>query len=128
MRYLTLGEVVTLHRRVLAQSGGASGVRDLGLLESALSQPKATFDGTDLHRTLIDKAAALGFALVANHAFVDGNKRIGHAAMEVFLVLNGFEFNATTDEQERLMLGVAAGQWHRDQLADWLRLHSRPIR
>ncbi|MFN7917660.1 MAG: Fic family protein [Vicinamibacterales bacterium] len=74
MRYLTLGEVVTLHRRVLAQSGGASGIRDLGLLESALAQPKASFDGHDLHPTLIDKAAALGLALVANHAFVDGNK------------------------------------------------------
>ena len=57
MRYLTLGEVVTLHRRLLAQSGGASGIRDLGLLESALSQPKATFDGTDLHPTVLEKAA-----------------------------------------------------------------------
>ena len=95
MRYLTLGEVVTLHRRVLAQSGGANGIRDLGLLESALAQPKATFDATDLHPTDIEKAAALGFALVANHAFVDGNKRIGHAAMEVFLVLNGVEINAS---------------------------------
>ena len=114
--------------RLLAQSGGASGIRDLGLLESALSQPKATFDGTDLHPTVLEKAAALGFALVANHAFVDGNKRIGHAAMEVFLVLNGVEIDASTDEQERLMIDVAAGQRPRDELADWLRLHSRPIR
>jgi len=128
MRYLTLGEVVSLHRRVVAQSGGASGIRDLGLLESALAQPKATFDSTDLHLTIIEKAAALGFALVANHAFVDGNKRIGHAAMEVFLLLNGFEIDATVDEQERLMLDIAAGQWHRDELVEWLRLHSRPLR
>lgn len=128
MRYLTLVEVVTLHRRVLAQSGGASSIRDLGLLESALAQPKASFDGNDLHPTLIDKAAASGFALVANHAFVDGNKRIGHAAMEVFLILNGFEIDASIDEQERLMLDLAAGQRHREDLADWLRLHSRPIR
>lgn len=92
MRYLTFGEVVTLHRRVLAQSGGASGVRDLGLLESALAQPKATFAGTDLHPTVIDKAARWGSPWsVANHAFVDGNKRLGHAAMEVFLILNGLE-------------------------------------
>jgi death-on-curing protein len=128
MRYLTLGEVVALHRRVVSQSGGDSGVRDLGLLESALAQPKATLDGTDLHPTLIDKAAALGFALVANHAFVDGNKRVGHAAMEVFLILNGVEIDASIDEQERLMLDIAAGQRSRDELADWLRLHSRPIR
>lgn len=128
MRYLTLGEVVTLHRRVIAQSGGSSGIRDLGLLESALAQPKATFDATDLHPTVIEKAAALGFALVANHAFVDGNKRIGHAAMEVFLMLNGFEIDASVDEQEGLMLDTAAGQRSRDELVDWLRQHSRPVR
>jgi len=128
MRYLTLGEVVTLHQRVLAQSGGGRGVRDLGLLESALAQPKATFDGIDLHPTLIEKAAALGFALVANHAFVDGNKRIGHAAMEVFLILNGLEIHASIDEQESLMLDIAAGQRQRHDLAEWLRERSRPIR
>lgn len=128
MRYLTLGEVVTLHQRVLAQSGGAVGIRDLGLLESALAQPKATFDGIDLHPTIIEKAAALGFALVANHAFIDGNKRIGHAAMEVFLILNGLEIDAGFDEQERMMLDTAAGLQQRDDLANWLRRHTRPTR
>ena len=121
MRYLTLGEVVELHRRVLLQTGGAQGIRDIGLLESAIAQPKATFDGADLHPTLADKAAALGFALVANHAFVDGNKRIGHAAMEVFLSLNGHEFQASVDEQERLMLDVAAGVIDRAALTEWVR-------
>lgn len=123
MRYLTLGEVVELHQRLLTVTGGASGIRDLGLLESALAQPKATFDGVDLHPTLLDKAAALGFALVANHAFVDGNKRVGHAAMEVFLVLNGCEFDASVDAQERLMLDVAAGRIDRHKLAQWLKTH-----
>jgi death-on-curing protein len=108
MRHLTLGEVVELHRRLLEQSGGASGIRELGLLESALAQPHATFDGADLHPTLVDKAAALGFALVANHPFVDGNKRVGHAAMEVLLILNGFEIDASADEQERVVLDVAS--------------------
>jgi death-on-curing protein len=121
MRYLTLGEVVELHRRVLLQTGGAQGIRDISLLESAIAQPKATFDGADLHPTLADKAAALGFALVANHAFVDGNKRIGHAAMEVFLSLNGYEFQAAVDEQERLMLDVAAGVTDRAALTLWVR-------
>ena len=128
MRYLTLGEVVVLHRRVLSQSAGSPGIRDLGLLESALAQPKATFDGVDLHPTLIDKAAALGFALVANHPFIDGNKRIGHAAMEVFLILNGVEIDAGVDEQESLMLDIASGHRQRYELAEWLRNHSRPIR
>ena len=127
MRYLTLGEVVELHQRLLASTGGAPGIRDLGLLESALAQPKATFDGADLHPTLVDKAAALGFALVANHAFIDGNKRVGHAAMEVFLILNGAEIHASVDEQERLMLDVAAGRINRAGLSDWLRAHLKSV-
>jgi death on curing protein len=127
MRHMTLGEVVELHQRLLVQSGGAPGIRDLGLLESALSQPSATFDGIDLHQTVVDKAAALGFALVANHAFVDGNKRVGHAAMEVFLVLNGYEIDAAVDEQERLMLAVASGSLDRAELARWLNHHVRAI-
>lgn len=74
MRYLSLGEVVSLHQAVLDQSGGATGVRDLGMLESALAQPRATFGGMDLHPTLVGKAAALGFSLAMNHPFVDGQQ------------------------------------------------------
>jgi death on curing protein len=70
MRYLTLGEVVTLHRAVVAATGGADGIRELGRLESALAQPKATFDTIDLYPTVVDKAAALGFGLAMNHPFV----------------------------------------------------------
>jgi len=85
MRYLTLGEVVELHRLILGATGGAPGIRDLGILESAIAQPKATFGGSDLYPTLIEKAATLCFALVQGHPFVDGNKRTGHAAMDTFL-------------------------------------------
>ena len=127
LRFLTLGEVVELHRRLLIDSGGAPGIRDVGLLESAMAQPRATFDGSDLHPTLIDKAAALGFSLVANHPFVDGNKRIGHAAMEVFLVLNGYQIQASIGDQERLMLDLASGTLDREQLAAWLRQHVSKI-
>jgi death-on-curing protein len=91
MRYLTLGEVVALHDAIITRTGGASGLRDFGALDSALAQPKATFGGEDLHSTLEDKAAALGFSLAQNHPFVDGNKRVAHAAMETFLMLNGAE-------------------------------------
>jgi death-on-curing protein len=128
MRYLTLGEVVALHQRLITESGGAGGIRDLGLLESALAQPKATFDGTDSHPSLIDKAAALGFALVANHPFVDGNKRVGHAAMEVFLILNRHEIAASVDEQEHVMLDVASGVIDRPSLAAWLGARVTPLR
>jgi death-on-curing protein len=127
MRYLSLAEVVELHRRVLRATGGAAGIRDLGALESAVAQPKATFGGVDLYLTLAEKAAALCVAMVHNHPFVDGNKRVGHAAMETFLVLNGAEIDAPIRDQEHLMLDLASGRTDRTQLADWLRQHLRPL-
>jgi death on curing protein len=127
MRYLALAEVVELHRRLLEATGGAPGIRDLRALESAIAQPKATFGGTDLHPTLAEKAAALCYALVQNHPFVDGNKRVGHAAMETFLVLNGAELDSQVDDQERVMLDLAAGRINRRQLAEWLRQHLKPL-
>jgi death-on-curing protein len=127
MRYLALAEVVHLHRRLLAATGGAAGIRDLGGLESALAQPKMTLAGSDLYPTLAEKAAALCFSLVGNHPFVDGNKRVGHAAMETFLVLNGAEIDASVSEQERLMLDLAAGRVDREHLVAWLRQHLRPL-
>jgi death-on-curing protein len=123
MRYLALAEVVELHRRLLEAAGGAAGIRDLGALESAVAQPKATFGGVDLYPTLADKAAALCFTLVNNHPFVDGNKRLGHAAMETLLVLNGTEVDAPVGDQERVMLALASGQIDRDELANWLGQH-----
>lgn len=126
MRYLSLGEIVDLHQALLAQTGGATGIRDLGMLESALAQPRATFGGADLHPTLIQKAAALAFSLTLNHPFVDGNKRVAHAAMELFLLLNGLDLNATIDEQERLMLDLADGRITREQLILWLDSHVTP--
>jgi death on curing protein len=127
MRYLTLGEVVELHRLVLAATGGAPGIRDLSALESAVAQPRATFGGNDLHRGLIEKAAALGFALAQGHAFVDGNKRVAHAAMATFLLLNGREIDATVDEQERLMLDLASGRLSRVELTGWLQQHVQSL-
>lgn len=126
MRYLSLAEVFRLHERLVASSGGANGIRDLGRVEAALAEPKATFGGTDLYPTLIEKAAALAFSLIQGHPFVDGNKRIGHAAMSVFLLLNGMEINADVDEQERLILGVAAEQLSREALVAWLESHISP--
>ena len=127
MRYLSLAEIIDLHQSVLNQTGGSSGIRDLGGLESALAQPRATFGGTDLHPTVVQKAAALAFSLTLNHPFVDGNKRVAHAAMEVFLLLNGWELVGTVDEQERLMLDLADGQITREQLTAWLEQHSRRV-
>jgi death-on-curing protein len=92
-------------------------------LSNCIAQPKATFEGTDLYPTLVEKAAALCFSLVQDHPFVDGNKRVAHAAMETFLVLNGVEIDAGVDAQEWLMLDLAAGRIGRGHLLEWLRQH-----
>jgi death-on-curing protein len=126
MRYLTMGEVVALHQKLIATTGGAAGIRDLGGLESSLAQPRASFGGDDLYPGVIEKAAALGFSIVMGHPFVDGNKRTGHAAMETFLVLNGYELGAPVDEQERVMLQLAAGELARSQFVDWVRSRAMP--
>lgn len=124
MRYISIAETLDLHERLLADSGGAPGVRDLGALESAVGQPHATFGGQDLYPDLVAKAAALCYSLVMNHPFLDGNKRIGHAAMETFLILNGYEIRCDVDEQERVILQLAAGDLSRNAFTAWVRQHT----
>lgn len=87
-----------------------------------------SFGHADLYESMEEKAAALGFSLIANHPFVDGNKRIGHAALEAFLMLNGHELDATVDDAERMIMGVAAGTCSRQQLLDWVRAHLVALR
>jgi len=125
MRYLTTAEILGLHQRIMGELE-APPVRSLDGLESSVAQPRMTFDGQELYPTLIDKASALGFSLIMNHPFMDGNKRVGHAALESFLVLNGYEIEASVDEQEKLFLAVAAGQCKRDDFTEWLRQHVIP--
>ena len=127
MRYLTLPEVLEAHERILGQSGGEPGLLNLGALESARAQPRMTFGGQDLYATIVEKAAALGFSLIQNHPFVDGNKRTAHAAMETFLVLNGYQLHATVEEQEDMILKVAAGKSGREAFTEWLRQHMQSM-
>jgi len=103
------------------------GLRDLSALQSALAQPRMTFDGSDLYPSPEMKAAALAYSVISNHPFLDGNKRVGHAAMEALLMLNGLEIAAGVEDAEVVIIGVAAGQVSREQLANWLRGHIRPI-
>lgn len=98
-------------------------MRDQAALESSVAQAHQTFDSVELYRSLTDKAAALGFFLVRNHPFVDGNKRIGHAAREVTLLLNGLELSAGIDEQAQVMLSLAAGNLSREEFASWVKQH-----
>jgi len=98
----------------------------LGRLQSALAQPLASYDGQDLYPDLVSKAAALAFSLIQGHPFVDGNKRIGHASMEVMLLLNGFGIDASVDEQESVILVVAAGEMEHEAFTSWVRSTARP--
>ena len=127
MRYLSLGEVLVLHDRLLTTSGGAAGIRDLGALESAVAQPRMTFGGQDLYPDLVAKATAMAFSLIQNHPFIDGNKRIGHAAAATLMLLNGFELVAPVDEAEATILGVASGSVSRPALDSWFRTHVRRL-
>lgn len=128
MRYLTFAEVLELHRRVVSETGGATALRDLGALESATAQPRVSFCGNDLYPSLEEKAGALAFSLIQNHPFIDGNKRVGHAALETFLVLNGKELSVDADESERTILAVASGKCGRDGLLRWIRSHVAPFK
>ncbi len=123
MKELTLEKLLELHEGILAQTGGSPGVRDMNAIESALAQPKMTFGDDELYPTLAEKAAALGFSLIKNHAFVDGNKRIGHHAMEYFLALNGFEISDSVDNQESVILRLAASEMGRDEFSAWVVAH-----
>ena len=126
IEYVTVGQVLELHRKVIEDTGGSGGLRDAGGLASAVSQPATTFGGMDLYPELWEKAAALGFSLILNHAFVDGNKRVGHAAMVALLRLNGANLVADIDDQERVILAVAAGEMEREEFAAWIRDHVVP--
>lgn len=124
IRYLSLAEILDLHRRILSESGGMAGIRDLYALEASIMSPYASFDQQDIYPDVVSKAAALSFSVVMNHPFVDGNKRVGHAAMEVFLILNGQEISCCEEEQEQVMLDLAAGRMKRDAFKEWVRAHS----
>ena len=123
MKYITLGEVIELYFQIMNKTGGLPGIRDLGALESALAQPRMTFENKDLYPTIEEKASALGYSLIMNHPFVDGNKRVGHAAMEAYLVINGKEIKASVDEQENIILGLAANRFDRNAFTEWIKLH-----
>lgn len=124
---LTIEEVYALHAAALEAFGGMPGLRDLGMLESALAQPLMSFGGQSVYNSLWEKTASLGRSLVCNHAFVDGNKRVGFAAMAVVLRFNGYELVCTSDDAERMVLDIATGRFDLLQIAAWLEKHAVPL-
>ena len=123
--FLEVEDVVALHRDLLDRFGGTEGIRDVGLLESALAMPRAGFGGEYLHTDLFEMAAAYLFHLVKNHPFLDGNKRIGASAALVFLDANDVEFDASNDELAEFVLGVATGDVPKSAVAEFLRKHAK---
>ena len=120
MKTLSTRQILLLHEQLCAQTGGSQGLRDEGLLESALSAPFQSFSGTDAYPSLQQKAARLAFGLVKNHPFIDGNKRIGAHAMLVFLALNGVELDYEQKELSDLILSVAADESGYEDILQWL--------
>jgi death-on-curing protein len=122
--YLTPEQVLFIHSRLLDETGGGHGVRDIGMLLSALGRPQATFQGKDLYFDLFSKAAALMDSLVRNHPFVDGNKRTSITSTAIFLRINGFLLVVTNDEMVRFTLTCAQSQLSLNEIADWLSQYS----
>ncbi len=125
MNYLSVAQVLFIHARLIAETGGSPGFRDLGLLSSAVARPQATFDGQDLYPDLFSKTAALMDSLVRNHAFIDGNKRVGITAAGLFLRLHGRQLTASNAELERFTWDVAQAQVNLDSMTIWFEQNSQ---
>ena len=123
MKILSLKQIIAMHFQLLDETGGASGVRDTDLLESAICAPFQSFDGTDAYPALHQKAARLCYGIVKNHPFIDGNKRIGAHSMLVFLALNSIELSYTQQELIDIITNIASGQAACDDLAAWILTH-----
>ena len=123
MKVLSKGQILMLHSMLVAQSGGMDGLRDEGLLESAINTPLQTFGGQELYPTVLEKAARLGYGLIHNHPFLDGNKRIGTHAMLVFLDINNITLSYEDDDLIAAILRVASGNMDDSELLEWLKTH-----
>jgi len=125
-RFIEMSEVLDIHHRQINKFGGTSGIRDEGLLDSALAQPQATFGGQFLHPTLPEQAAAYLYHLAKNHPFVDGNKRTALAVMLTFLRINGYRLDLSPDETYQMVLDVVENKMSNSALGEFLRKHINP--
>ena len=125
MKFLRKRQILMLHSALVAQSGGMDGLRDEGLLDSAVNAPLQTFAGEELYPTVLEKAARMGYGLIHNHPFVDGNKRIGTHAMLVQLSINQIEVSYEDEDLIAVILHVASGDLDEKGLLAWLKDHCR---
>ena len=124
MNELTVEQVLFLHSRIIDVAGGSHGVRDLGLLQSAVARPAVMFGGKELYPDIFHKAAALMESLIKNHPFIDGNKRTAITAAGVYLARNGYVLEASQTELERFTLAKATKKFIASEAADWFKRHS----
>ena len=127
IRFIPDDIVPLIHADLLRRYGGRPGLRDRNLLAFALAQPKMTFEGRFLHRTVFDKAAAYGYHICKDHPFVDGNKRLAFVLMDIFLQRNGWNLTASEEDAYSIMITLARGELTKSALAKWLRQHSAKI-
>ena len=127
MKYLNTPQVLAIHDQMVKRFGGSHGIRDLGLIESAVERPKATFDGVDLYPDIFTKAAALMHSLLKNHAFVDGNKRTAYSSCGVFLKLNGYKLENMHKESLEFAMSVENDSLPLEEIAKWLKKHTKKI-
>lgn len=122
-KFLTISQVLDIHQRQISRFGGTSGVRDKGLLDSALAQPQATFGGKLLHPTIHEQAAAYLYHLAMNHLFIDGNKRTAFAVMDTFITLNGYSLNLSQEQAYNFVIQVVHKEISKEELSAFLELH-----
>ncbi|MFP4473846.1 MAG: type II toxin-antitoxin system death-on-curing family toxin [Candidatus Omnitrophota bacterium] len=124
MKYLYPNQVIFLHKQIISATGGSHGVRDKNLLESAVYRPHASFGGKDLYPDLYGKIAALGYSIICNHPFIDGNKRTGFEAMRLMLRMNGYDIKASMKTKFEFVMDIAEGKMKESQIRDWMSAHS----
>ena len=127
MNYLTPEQVLFIHHRIIEETGGSHGIRDISLLQSAVARPESSFDGKDLYTDLVTKAASLMHSIIKNHPFVDGNKRTAITSASIFLFRNGFRVTASNRELELFTLSVASKDVELTEIAGWFKKHSKKI-
>lgn len=128
MRYLGYQQALWLYRRTIEETGGSYGIRDEGLLRSALARPQASWGGTDLYPTVFEKAAALAESITRNHPFVDGNKRMALAFLRLILKMNGYQVIASQEAKVQLILKVIERKMTSQEVAGWLARHSQRLK
>jgi len=127
MKYLSPEQIMFIHARLIEETGGSHGVRDLGGLQSALARPQSSFDNQDLYPDVFHKAAALMDSLIRNHPFLDGNKRTGVATAGIFLRINGYQLTASNASMVAIVMQIAQSQTDIAEIATWLQANTKPI-